>query len=425
MNRKFLEAVLKGQWFIDPGFILNNADLIANVISGKMEFSQDKFDLSALSQAGAGVVFSSRQLDSAPKGSISIIPVIGSLFKEDQDCGPIGMATMGNMLKKADGHPNISAHLLYIDSPGGTVDGLETFGNIVKAAKKPVIAFVDGMMASAALWIGSCAKEAYASTEIDQIGSVGVLLSFMDVQPVYEKLGAKFHKITADQSYDKTRIWDDLRAGKYQEYKNEVLNPLAQRFMDVVKANRPGVKDEQLHGKVYFAKDVIGSFIDGIKNIDQAVARAQELGQEYDRSQESSQTQISNTQMKQFPHVNKVLGVESLESADGSASLNEQQLEAIESAIEQGATSQLQLASANEAKQKAEGDLAAANSTIEAQKAEINSLKSAAAGGGAQAITDKEVLDKKSEGFQSVVKEDADFLTNLDAVAKKAKEFGY
>jgi ClpP class serine protease len=97
--------------------------------------------------------------------------------------------------------------------PGGTVDGTEALANSVKSVEKPVVTFVDGLMASAAFWVGSQADEIIASTDTDEIGSVGVLLSFADLQPYWESLGIKFHKLVASTSPDKTKIWEDLRTG--------------------------------------------------------------------------------------------------------------------------------------------------------------------------------------------------------------------
>jgi len=129
-------------------------------------------------------------------------------MKEDMVCGPAGTATLGRIIQQADNNPNISAIVLHIDSPGGTVDGTEALANIIRNTNKPVVAFADGLMASAALWIGSAANEIIASTDTDEIGSVGVIMRFADWQPHWEKpaltrqqVSAIVHKISRAKDY--------------------------------------------------------------------------------------------------------------------------------------------------------------------------------------------------------------------------------
>ncbi len=81
----------------------------------------------------------------------------------------------------AASNPNIAAIVLQIDSPGGEVSGTQQLADVIKSVQKPVVAFVDGMMASAALWIGSAADEIIASTPQDIIGSIGTMMSFGDM----------------------------------------------------------------------------------------------------------------------------------------------------------------------------------------------------------------------------------------------------
>ena len=94
-------------------------------------------------------------------------------MKNDQYCGPAGMATIGNYIKTADKSEKIDAIILHIDSPGGTVDGTSDLAEIVKNTSKPILAFADGMMGSAAMWIGSATKEIIAANNKTQAGSIG------------------------------------------------------------------------------------------------------------------------------------------------------------------------------------------------------------------------------------------------------------
>lgn len=430
MNIHLISTILKSVWAIDPEAALSYAPILSNLLGEgiKMEFSfkGQEFHPIAISGENHTVINPNdyeyefqwkEEMAKLPEGSIISVPLNGPLMKEDQYCGPAGMATIGKVIREADRSPNVDAIILHIDSPGGTVDGTVTLSDIVANSYKPIIAFVDGLMASAALWIGSAADEVIASTNKDVIGSVGVICSFADLQPAYEKLGVKFHTIVADQSKDKNKVWEDLRQGKYEEYRKEVLNPFAADFIAAIKQNRPGVKDDQLTGKVYFAEDLVGSLVDSIGNFDYAVQRASELAAQHKKELESK-TKKPVSMKKQYANVNKVLEVDQLEAQEDGVFLNEDQVASIDAAIEQGSKDATSLQAANAAKEKADADLAAAQKTIQEKDAEIAQLKQGAGAETAKVVSEKETA-AGGEKDANVVSEGKSFVENLDAIQKE------
>jgi protease-4 len=330
-----LSTILKGKWLIDPNFAMTQGSVIAAVINKQTAFEEVQPNpLTAYAVAAKEVNSAkyswNRGFNMAPPKSVAVVSLKGPLMKEDMLCGPAGTSTIGQIIQEADNHQNIDAIVLHIDSPGGTVDGTEALAAIVKNTKKPVVSFVDGLMASAALWIGSSANEVIASTDTDEIGSVGVLMRFTDLQPFWENQGVKFHTITASTSPEKVKMWEELRAGNYDNYIKEVLDPLDKKFMDAIRQNCPSCEEKHLTGKVFFARDVMGVFVNSIGSLGDAVLRAYELA--------NPETGISNnlnhtSSMKQFTKLNAALGVDSLEAVDETVSLNEEQLELVESAL--------------------------------------------------------------------------------------------
>lgn len=421
MNIHLISAILNNIWAIDPDAALSYAPLLNNLIGTGMklefQFEGQEFNPFAVNAGQAVKKRRWESWDEYPEGSIAVIPIAGPLMKEDQFCGPAGMASIGEVIKSADKAPNVDAIILQIDSPGGTVDGTVTLSEIVASTSKPIIAFVDGLMASAALWIGSAADEIIASTKKDVIGSVGVICSFADLQPAYEKLGVKFHTIVAEQSKDKNRVWEDLRKGNYEEYRKEVLNPFAADFIAAIKQNRPGVKDDQLTGKVFFAENLVGTLIDSIGNFDYAVQRASELAAQHKKELES-QTQKPVQMKKQYASVNKVLEVDQLEAQDDGVFLNEDQVATIDAALEKGSADAAALQVANDAKTKAEGELATAQASITSKDAEIAQLKKNAGAAPAKVVTEKEPIFK-GEKDDNVTSDEKSFEENLDAVMKE------
>src|SRR5690606_16497050 len=64
------------------------------------------------------------------------------------------------------------------------------------AQSKKVIAVTDGMMASAAYWLGSSASEIVASSG-SQVGSIGVMMTHVDYSAMNERVGYRVTYIYA------------------------------------------------------------------------------------------------------------------------------------------------------------------------------------------------------------------------------------
>jgi signal peptide peptidase SppA len=339
MKFRILSAILRQAWAIDERYAIANGGIIAGMIDGfEPDINSNPVEAArnlpyAVTIAGETRRYSN--YDDAPIDSVAVIPVVGPLMKEDEDdCGVFtaGMTTLANRLREADQHPNISSIILYIDSPGGTVDGTAAFADVVKAAEKPVVSFIDGLMASAALWIGTAANKVVAQNVTTEVGSIGVMLSFQDMQPYWEAKGIKFHRIVADQSKNKNKPFFDALSGDYVAIKAESLNPLADLFISAVKDNRPGITDNGVFtGKVYFAGDAIKlGLIDEIGNFDVAVTRARELS---DERKIQLKTPITKLTAMKYPRLSAALGIEDLEVGEENLMLDQQQLEQLEAQL--------------------------------------------------------------------------------------------
>ncbi len=347
MKFRILSALLRSAWAIDDRFAIAHGGIVAGLINGlDFESSSDKeyteekaslpYAIHASTQNRKYTLF-----DDAPQGSIAIIPIRGPLMKDDeQDCGVLsaGMDTLGNRVLDADQHPNISGIILYIDSPGGTVDGTQAFADKIKNCKTPVVTFIDGLMASAALWIGTSASVVIAQNSTTEIGSIGVMVQFADMQPRWELEGVKFHRINADQSQDKNKTFTDALKGDYSGIKNDQLNPLAAKFITAVKANRPNLPDSVFTGKVFFADEALTlGLIDQIGSLDIAIAAVTALAAAQHLNNSTSQPNSNHNKPKtttmNLPLLIALLQVSAIETTDEGAFLDTQQLEAIEARL--------------------------------------------------------------------------------------------
>ena len=383
MKFRILSAILRSPWAIDEQFAIAHGGVIAGLLNGyEIEESglngeepanSVPFAISASSRSSKYSLY-----DEAPSGSIAVIPVRGALMKEDQDCGPVGMDTLGERVIEADSHKNIDSIILLIDTPGGSVEGLKAFADKIKATQKPVVAYVEESMASAGVWIGSSADHIIAQNTTTRVGCLGTMWAFHDMQPLWEAKGVKFHRIISDQTPDKNKDFIDALAGEYENVKENYINPLAQFFIDAVKANRPQADESVFTGKMFFAEEALTlGLIDEIGSLDAAIQKAISLSDERKATSKkvtSTSNSIKQTpKMKQLAILTALLAVTALESTDDGVFLNEQQLEAIEDRLAADADA---LQAANQATETVD-TLNERISALEADLAEARQLPAA------------------------------------------------
>lgn len=311
-----ISAILRGKWLIDKDWANTHLPLVKALIKGENEniFNSAYPHLEANnnvvandlgSESGMQTHINERLLrfpmagnvavgmftagrynsfNDAPSNSVAIIPISGPIMKNGGDCGEPGASHFTNWIKAANQSDRITGILLVIDSPGGMVDGTQTVVDAIKNSDKPVVAFVnDGMMASAATWIGTAADEVYASQKTDTIGSIGVYCTIYDFREYLKAEGITQHDIYAKQSVDKNKAYHDALDGNYAGMQDE-LNFIADQFIKGVKANRKGklnlADNNPFTGKMFDAQTAMDmGLIDGFKNIEGACQRVYELAQ--------------------------------------------------------------------------------------------------------------------------------------------------
>jgi signal peptide peptidase SppA len=277
-------------WLIEPQSALNLLELWERVISRETtwraeseESHEGYFQIQKLF-ANSDVVFApidtyqAKSFKGFDGANVAVIPVQGPLMKQDF-CGDFGTATLANLFRLAENTRSVESIVLMIDSPGGTVDGTASFANAIKNSKKPTVAAVDGLAASAAYWLASSADEIIASSKTDVVGSIGTMVSWRDTTKMYENNGVVLRQYYATKSVDKNRAFNEANAGDGRMLVQEMLDPINNEFLSAVKNNRAGKLDLQtedvLTGKTYVAsKAKQTGLIDNIMSFDNAVKRS-------------------------------------------------------------------------------------------------------------------------------------------------------
>ena len=184
-------------------------------------------------------------------------------------------------------NPSFGAHFLHINSPGGEAWYLDRLSETMQQLTKPVIALIERQHASAAVYISCHAAEIYSLTQNDIHGCIGTMTDFWNSDAYFEQLGFKHIIVRAKQSDLKNKKYQDLYAGKTEQYQTDELNPLAVQFIAEVRANRPKIaalpdNDPMLRGETFDTPHSIElGLIDGMKTFAEAVQRAHEMAVEF------------------------------------------------------------------------------------------------------------------------------------------------
>lgn len=125
---------------------------------------------------------------------VAVIPVQGPITKGESLFsllfGGASLEGIVRMAAEAADDPDVSTIVLDVDSPGGAVFGVYEAAEAIAAInkRKPVVAYTEGLMASAAYWLASAAGRIVASPSAE-VGGIGVYVVHLDESEALAKAG--------------------------------------------------------------------------------------------------------------------------------------------------------------------------------------------------------------------------------------------
>lgn len=249
--------IITAPWAIIPEKLIEIQAVYAAHVRG------EQIDLAAV-EARLGRPLANGQQGYTLNDGVAVIPVHGVIAKRmnlmSEISGGASTQLVARDIKAALNDAAVNSILLHIDSPGGTVDGTQTLAELVSAAgaQKPVMAYADGTMASAAYWIGSAASEIVAASDTTQIGSIGVVTAHTDVSKAEEQAGYKTTEISAGK-YKRIASQYAPLTEEGAAHLQEKVDQLYTIFVDAVAENR-GISPEQVladmaDGRVFLAQE--------------------------------------------------------------------------------------------------------------------------------------------------------------------------
>jgi signal peptide peptidase SppA len=239
--------ILNSPWAIRPETLTEMCAIYATHRNG------ESIDLKAI-EAALGRPMNNEPKPYTVQDGVAVIPLEGVLSKRmslfSSICGGQSYQSLQTDLAAALSDPDVTAIVLSIDSPGGSVDGVQGAADAVYAARqqKPIVAYVDGMMASAAYWVGSAASQIYIGSDTDVVGSIGVVTQHVDTSNAEHQRGIKVTDITAG----KYKRIDSSHAPLTQEGRDSIQDQLDQvygSFLGDVARNR-GIDSDTVHSQM-------------------------------------------------------------------------------------------------------------------------------------------------------------------------------
>lgn len=232
---------------------------------------------------------------------IALIKLNGAITKSGGD-STVGMEQISEMMFRMAEDSRIKAFMFLTDSGGGSSSAVELMIDCINEVKKkkPVYALVTkgGMACSAAYGIISACTMIYSESEMNVVGSIGTMVQFEGkAANSTDPDGTKNIRLYATKSTKKNEGFEEaLNNDNYKIIINEMLDPINENFINKISEGRPKIESVAFDdGRTYFSKDVVGSFIDGIKSFSAVIEEI--TGLEEFTGEKEFNTNINNKQM--------------------------------------------------------------------------------------------------------------------------------
>ena len=208
---------------------------------------------------------------------VNVMPVSGPITRNGDAC-TYGSKDIRDWMMEAADNRYCRAHVIVINTPGGSAWAKNDFKQAIDYAHERgqrVYALIDGLCASAGMYLASFCDEVYVVNLKDQLGCVGVMASFFtlgDGEKIYTN--ETYHEYYATKSIDKNKEIRDIANDNDATLLIAELDKLEDEFRTDMQASFTNATDEHLDGKVFYADEVMGVLCDGQMLLGELIGRA-------------------------------------------------------------------------------------------------------------------------------------------------------
>lgn len=205
-----LAAIRCQPWAIVPDYLEAIEAIAARALDAPVlallseDGHRDRIEASMHAVAAVGTPLDGARL-STLRGDAAVVPVIGPIFPRvtmvNASAGGTGLDAIMADLRVALASSEVERIVMVYDTPGGVVSGLGEAAEAIRAAQKPVTAFVTGLAASAGYWLASQSRE-IVTDRAGMLGNIGVVAS-MSRQEAVGQDGRRTYEIVSSNAPNK------------------------------------------------------------------------------------------------------------------------------------------------------------------------------------------------------------------------------
>lgn len=236
------------------------------------------------------------------QNGVAIIPIEGVIAKRMNlftwFSGGMSTQILQQTLDAVAKDPAVHSAITTIDSPGGEVDGTQLAAVAIAELNKtkPVVAFIDGLAASAAYWLASQASQIYIADLTTVVGSIGVVTAHTDRSKANEMSGRVVTEITAGKYKRIASTHAPLSLEGRQTIQDQ-LDQVYSVFVDAVAAGRgvsaDTVLSDMADGKIFIGQQAIDAgLVDGVSSIPAIIAQ---LNADFQQQQQDPGSRPANS----------------------------------------------------------------------------------------------------------------------------------
>lgn len=361
---------------------------------------------------------------------VAVLPVCGPITRNGDACS-YGSIDFRDMMIQTSNHEECKGIIVYINSGGGSANAIPDYKYAIDYAHKQgkkVVALVDGDCYSAAMYLAVLCDEIYYVNVKDGFGSIGVYGGFYTMKSGEKNAytNETWNEVYATQSYNKNEWYRKATDGDYSLLQSD-LDALCEEFMSDVKAARPNVTDEHLHGATFDAKEVEGILNDGPSTLDELVNRFLADSDAKPKNDVTATNTNTNINMENYPLICSACGLQAGEIAvtEEGAYMNASLLDSLEAHMKEA---EQKVTDAEQKVTTAENALAELQGKFDELSAQVNAAneaKAVAENALAQAkeAHSKELSDLNAQHTEAIAKKDDELKALTEAKEKAEIEF--
>lgn len=280
MNFQLAREIYSSVWCTD----IRSISLLASILNKNESFEEPEERLNNCylynTKSETRIVYDNYDLESDEEfQAIGVININGPITVNG-GMSSYGMKELSQRMRRMAKDERVKSFLIKADSGGGSSAAVEIMSDAINEVRNEYKKRVDavilegGMAASACFGILTACDNIYSESEMNIVGSAGTMIEFIG-RPANEEGpdGYKNVRVYATKSTKKNAEFEAaLNDNNFKPLIDNLLDPINERFLNLMMSNRPLLKGSGFDdANTKFAKDVVGTYIDGIKSVSEVI----------------------------------------------------------------------------------------------------------------------------------------------------------